>query len=108
MSAAWTIDEALNLIREIEPEVKRSSFCFLALCGGVLRNGKSEKDLDIFIIPMNSDSAADVVGAIALIGSRLGVEFRQMNAAKYNGQKFIPIQFYGAEWNEKRIELITQ
>lgn len=106
-SNGWELSDAIILIRRLEESIKEKHHCFLGLCGGVLRKGYSEKDLDIVIIPMNANSPPpDVVGAMLEIGGALGVEFKPVNAAEYNKQEFISLQFYGAEWNGKRIELL--
>jgi hypothetical protein len=43
----WTLDDALPLIRKIMP-IAHQNGLDVALRGGVLRNGYSEKDLDLF------------------------------------------------------------
>jgi hypothetical protein len=47
----WTMDEALTLIRMLQPESRRFNF-HLLLGGGVLNKGQSEKDLDLYFMPM--------------------------------------------------------
>lgn len=49
----WTIEEALPLIRAMQP-VTRNHGYHLCLGGGVLNKGMSEKDLDLYFLPMGS------------------------------------------------------
>ncbi len=47
----WTLEEALLLIRKVQPECKKFGY-HLCLGGGVLNNGHSKKDLDLYFLPM--------------------------------------------------------
>ena len=47
----WGLDNAVDLIRKLQPEARRSGY-HLALAGGVLNVGHSDKDLDIVALPM--------------------------------------------------------
>jgi hypothetical protein len=51
----WSLDEALELIRAIQPECHELSY-HVALGGGVLNRGYSAKDLDLYFLPF-SDTA---------------------------------------------------
>lgn len=46
----WTIEDALVLIREIAPKLKKVGW-YPSLAGSVLMKGYSDKDLDIVMIP---------------------------------------------------------
>lgn len=48
----WNLSDALDLIREIQPLIREVNY-HITLGGGVLNEGMSEKDLDLFIIPLN-------------------------------------------------------
>lgn len=48
----WTLDQALDLIRDLQPDVRALSY-HVTLGGGVLNTGQSEKDLDLWFIPLN-------------------------------------------------------
>ena len=52
----WNLADALDLIRILQPELRKINYhCLLG--GGVLNRGESEKDLDLFFCPLNgSDS----------------------------------------------------
>lgn len=47
----WTMRTALQLIRKLQP-VTRDFNLHLCLGGGVLNKGRSEKDLDLFFLPL--------------------------------------------------------
>ena len=49
--AMWTLDEGLKLVRLLQPEAKGFGY-HLTLGGGVLNNGQSDKDLDLYFHPM--------------------------------------------------------
>lgn len=51
----WTLDEALNLIREIQPQLRLQNY-HVTLGGGVLNKGNSIKDLDLYFLPLEDDS----------------------------------------------------
>lgn len=50
LSKSWTLDEALELIRSIQPIVMDCGY-YIALAGGVLNNGMSKNDLDLVAVP---------------------------------------------------------
>lgn len=49
----WTIEEGLTLIRGLQPQAKTFGY-HIALGGGVLNKGVSEKDLDLYFLPMDN------------------------------------------------------
>lgn len=62
----WTLQKALTLIRDIQPTVHELGY-HVTLGGGVLNNGESKKDLDIFILRKNNVtrvSSHDVVSKV--------------------------------------------
>lgn len=64
MPTKWTLEDALVLIRALQPQCRQFSF-HLALGGGVLNNGFSEKDLDLYFLPMGGVKPADQAGLSA-------------------------------------------
>lgn len=52
-STTWTLDGALELVRIIQPQVRKFNY-HLCLGGGVLNKGASDKDLDLYFLPMAS------------------------------------------------------
>lgn len=47
----WVLDDALSLIRALQPQIRKYGY-HLCLGGGVLNKGRSEKDLDLYFLPM--------------------------------------------------------
>jgi len=52
----WHIEEALTLIRAIQPALKPLGY-HVALAGGVLNHEQSRKDLDLVFLPLTNDRA---------------------------------------------------
>lgn len=50
----WTLEEALMLIRGLQPETRKFGY-HLCLGGGVLNKGFSDKDLDLYFLPMTGN-----------------------------------------------------
>lgn len=53
----WTLDEALRLCRELRPFLVSAGFD-VGLTGGTLTRGRSEKDVDIIVYPLQSNGEA--------------------------------------------------
>jgi hypothetical protein len=53
----WTLDEGLDLVRRLQPETRQFGY-HLTLGGGVLNNGRSKKDLDLFFLPLSDVRAS--------------------------------------------------
>lgn len=48
---AWTLDEALEVVRRLQPLVRPLDFHF-AIGGGVVNAGRSYHDLDLYLLPV--------------------------------------------------------
>ena|SRR3990167_4283139 len=57
MNQPWKIEEGLKLIRALQGRVKEFGY-HIALGGGVLNNGMSDKDLDLYFLPFNNPNVA--------------------------------------------------
>jgi hypothetical protein len=53
----WTLEDGLRLIRAVQSRAKQFGF-HIALAGGVLNNGTSEKDIDLIFLPFNNVKVA--------------------------------------------------
>lgn len=51
----WTLKDGLETIRAIQPLLREFQY-HVALGGGVLNNGESNKDLDLYFLPLDSDT----------------------------------------------------
>jgi hypothetical protein len=52
----WDIDAGLLLVRTIQQDIRKFGF-HVAIGGGVVNNGFSEKDLDLYFLPMGGFTA---------------------------------------------------
>lgn len=68
----WTIEEGLELIRQMQRALKPLGF-HVALAGGVLNTGKSLKDLDLVFLPLTHDEAPDVEQLVDYVKAFIGV-----------------------------------
>lgn len=57
MNQPWKIEEGLKLIRALQGRVREFGY-HIALGGGVLNNGTSDKDLDLYFLPFNNPNIA--------------------------------------------------
>lgn len=67
----WTFEDALPLVRAIQPETRNFKY-HLTLGGGVLNNGKSDKDLDLYFLPMFDRKRADWRGLLEYLEKQWG------------------------------------
>lgn len=68
----WLLDDALGVIRALQPQTRQFGY-HLCLGGGVLNKGESEKDLDLYFLPMNQkDLKADGDGMLQHLKSLWG------------------------------------
>lgn len=72
----WTLETALQFIRESLPTFDTISAC-PALAGGVLLHGSSEKDLDIQVIPRKDTKLIVNADLIAILEIRLALRFER-------------------------------
>ena len=56
----WTLEMALVVIRALQQETRQFHY-HLCLGGGVMNNGRSEKDLDLYFLPLG-DGEPDLAG----------------------------------------------
>jgi hypothetical protein len=67
----WELVGALSLVREIQPKTRDYNY-HIAVGGGVVNNGSSEKDLDLYFLPLDNGSREDHNGLIAFLSQRFG------------------------------------
>lgn len=51
----WTLEEAVKLVRALQAKTREFGY-HLTLGGGVLNNGFSKKDVDLYFLPLNNSS----------------------------------------------------
>lgn len=54
MLSPWTINDAVDMVKELRPLIKDLGY-FVTIGGGVLERGSSQNDLDLFLLPLRSD-----------------------------------------------------
>lgn len=54
----WTLDDGLAVVRSLQPLTRQFNY-HLALGGGVLNNGSSDKDLDLYFLPLGYTKEED-------------------------------------------------
>jgi hypothetical protein len=67
----WTLVEALDLIRGLQPQTRKYGY-HLCLGGGVLNKGESKKDLDLFFLPLDNGGMGDPTGLVKWIDELWG------------------------------------
>lgn len=70
-NAVWTLDGSLAVARAIQPMLKVLGY-HVALAGGNLNKGYSEKDLDLVFLPLTNDKAPELEPLMALLRSLFG------------------------------------
>jgi hypothetical protein len=66
----WTLDEARAVVGILQPHVKPLGY-HVALGGGVLNRGYSDKDVDLYFLPLDNPSTQPEALAV-LLGGYLG------------------------------------
>lgn len=86
----WTIEEGLTLIRGLQPQAKAYGY-HIALGGGVLNKGTSEKDLDLYFLPLdNKDLATNEIGLIGFLQEIWGMGTSLGDYGRVNPFEVVP------------------
>lgn len=84
----WSLDDALKLARALQPETRKYGY-HLTVGGGVLNKGYSDKDLDLYFLPMHNEavfpkvSPSDLLDWLASMWGKytsLGDEYKDSHA----------------------------
>lgn len=51
----WTLDQGVELVRKIQPDIHKLKY-HVALAGGVLNKGCSDKDIDLVFVPLTNEN----------------------------------------------------
>ena len=68
----WGLDEALALVRRLQPMTRRYNY-HAVVGGGVINNGSSEKDLDLYFLPLDNGKREDHVGLLRFLATTFGL-----------------------------------
>lgn len=55
MTPMWTLEESLDVVRSLQPVVKPLGY-HVVIGGGVVNKGYSEKDLDLYFLPLDDNT----------------------------------------------------
>jgi hypothetical protein len=84
----WTLEQGLELIRLLQPETRKFNY-HLTLGGGVLNTGASDKDLDLFFLPLdNHRDNPEPDKLLAFLRSLWGDE-QDFRSRQVNGQTYV-------------------
>ena len=70
----WNLEQGLKVVRSLQPHTRVYNY-HLTLGGGVLNNGESKKDLDLFFLPMggfDGEPKNDADGMLGFLSSIWG------------------------------------
>lgn len=72
----WTLSEGLEVVRGIQQPIRAYGY-HVAIGGGVVNKGQSDKDLDLYFLPMNGASTppADALALRAYLVTEFGTEY---------------------------------
>lgn len=95
----WTLDDGLRLVRGIQATAKKYGY-YIALAGGVLNKGFSEKDIDLVFLPYQHLKSEDgkevkpdaegIVGWLTTIWGEprdIGANYNEQIEYTYKGQR---------------------
>lgn len=89
----WTLEEGLKYVRAWQQDAEFLGY-HIAIGGGVLNNGSSLKDLDLYFLPLTNDKAPDVEGVLELI-ERTGYKYDPDLAPSHKPNPYTPFRFQG-------------
>jgi len=103
MHNMWTLDEGVAVVRDIQEAVRPFGY-HVALGGGVLNLGKSDKDLDLYFLAMDVEQGNDPHALLAFLQDHFGTEGESITKAEY------PDSRYAFKWKfilstEQRIDV---
>ena len=67
----WTLTEALALIRDLQSQLKPLHY-HVALGGGVLNKGTSQKDLDLYLLRFDNADDGEAAPLLDLLSTKWG------------------------------------
>lgn len=67
----WSLEDGLKLVRAIQPGTRQFGY-HLTLGGSVLNTGKSDKDLDLYFLPLSNGTPEDPTALVAWLTKMWG------------------------------------
>jgi len=88
----WNLHDALEFVREIQPEIRSLGF-HVALAGGVPNKGYSHKDLDLVFIPLTNDKAPNATNMASYMNRLLGAaDLTENNGTSHSPNPYSPFR----------------
>ncbi len=69
--AMWTLDQALALVRGIQEDSRQFGY-HVCLGGGTLNAGSSQKDVDIYLLPLDNSTSPEAAAALQWLADLWG------------------------------------
>ena len=99
----WTLEEAIEFIRMYQKFFKNYNY-HIGLCGSVLNDGKSDKDLDIVVMGLHNKQYDNEIGLLEFLRTSFEAqnpnEFKIKEENPYDDSRLLMI----GNWNNKRID----
>lgn len=87
----WTLDAGVKFCQLLDRKVRLYN-AFVALTGSVLHHGKSDKDLDIMIIPLKNNLNKYCVERIKHVLGTMKLTYdRTVDTQKYGDDKYVEV-----------------
>lgn len=67
----WTLETALAVVRKLQPLTRLYGY-HLCMGGGVLNRGESNKDLDLYLLPLDDQGTVDYDGMLMEMETEFG------------------------------------
>lgn len=67
----WNLEQGLMVVRMLQPTTRNYGF-HLAIGGGVVNKGRSDKDLDLYFLPLDDEDTADTDGLLGWLEGTFG------------------------------------
>jgi hypothetical protein len=101
----WTLEDGVNLVRTIQPGSRAYNY-HVALGGGVLNSGHSDKDCDVYFLPLDNGDVADPIGLLDWLNSLWG-EWLPIQIEHYLGSENYSHKVKFCDVGSKRIDVFV-
>ena len=91
----WTLNEGLDLVRALQPKTREFGF-HLTLGGSVLNKGESDKDIDLYFLPMDNGKPSNANSLIDWLAQLWGTG--EPIGGDYGIFENIPFKDPGSSW----------
>jgi hypothetical protein len=104
----WTLEQGLEVVRLLQPHSREYNY-HIALGGGVVNNGSSEKDLDVYCLPLDNGSRMNPTGLLQYLSSIWG-EWLPIQNEHYLGSHNYShkVKFLGADGGRIDVFIVGQ